>query len=157
MQHRTRSSWQLAGILLIASSALLGCTQPGAPESTPSPTTSTIAPGNESTSKGEDPTPIPPEAVLVFASVDEDGAAVSASAYVAGVIENDGVCTFTFTMGDAVVTSVSDGLADRSTTSCGTVQIPIDQFTSGAWNASIVYTSATIPELASVSSPLEIP
>lgn len=157
MQHRTRSSWQLAGILLIASSALLGCTSTGDREPAPSPTTSTIAPGNESTAKGEDPEPIPPEAVLVFASVDEDGSAVSASAYIAGVIENDGVCTFTFTMGDAVVTNASDGLADRSTTSCGTVQIPIDQFASGTWDASIVYTSATIPELASVTSPLEIP
>ncbi|WP_285041573.1 hypothetical protein [Plantibacter sp. LMC-P-059a] len=157
MSDRTRPTWQYVGILLIVSSALVGCTGPTTGTSSPSPTTSTLAPGNESTAKGEDPTPVPPEAVLVFATVDADGAAVSASAYVAGVIENGGTCTFTFTAGDAVVTAEAEGLADRATTSCGTVQVPIDQFTSGPWSASVSYTSATISELASASSPLEIP
>lgn len=155
MRDRTRPTWQYVGIVLIAGSVLVGCTGPA--QESPSPTTSTLAPGNESTAKGEDPSPVPPEAVLVFASVDADGAAVSASAYIAGVIENDGVCTFTFSAGEAVVTTTSAGLADRATTSCGTVQVPIGQFTSGTWDATVSYSSAAFSELVSASSPLEIP
>ncbi|MBD8533859.1 hypothetical protein [Plantibacter sp. CFBP 13570] len=147
------------GALTLAMAALVlsACTAPASPSS-PKPTISpsTLAPGNE-IDKDAQPTAVPPEVVLVFASMDEDGASASASAYVAGVLENGGVCTFSFTLGDTVVTREAEGLADKSTTTCGTVQVPVTELSTGTWTVAVQYASATTPELASTTSVLEIP
>lgn len=91
------------------------------------------------------PTPTPTvtiQPVLVVASVDTDGKHVTASGYVQGIIEDGGACTYRFTReGSADVTSARDAIADRATTSCGTVQPDIAQFTRGAWHVTLTFVS----------------
>jgi hypothetical protein len=82
-------------------------------------------------------------ATIVIAGEDPDGAHVSASGYVDGVIENGGTCSFAFTGAGAPVVVESTGMADRSSTSCGLVQAPIDRFSQGSWNVVLSYSSST--------------
>lgn len=135
----------------------VGCTDSTAAETPPSPNGSdSSVQGSEAKGSVESATPAPPEAVIVVAGVDVDGAHVSASGYVSGVIESGGECTFVFAQGEAVVTSVSESAPDRLSTSCGTVQVPIAEFTRGSWTVSLEYKSVAA---ATASQPmsLEIP
>lgn len=153
MQVRRQLIPTLGGLLLIG--LLTGCVD--APSAAPGDAPTSLAPGNESTAKGE-PAEVPPaEAILVVAALEDDGSAISASGYVAGVIENDGRCTFEF-VGPSVTRSVeSDGLADVSTTSCGNVQLPASQLSSGSWSVSFRYVSTSTPELVSAPQIVEVP
>src|ERR1700740_1961163 len=112
----------------IAACALLtlglsGCTTggvvglPGSPG--PSSATATITPTPTPTSE--------PEAVIVVASVDANGKAVTTSGYVNGIIEDGGSCAFVLTSGASSVTTTTTGQADRSTTSCGQGSTPIGE------------------------------
>lgn len=141
----------LGAVLLLA-----GCTQTAdrpVNSTLPSDLTTTLP----DVTKSPEPTAAPKEAVIVFASLDVDGANVSVSGYVSGVIENDGTCTFSFTDGATTVSATSVGIADRAQTSCGTVQVPIASFTRGSWTAALNYTSPSTPEVSSDTTPLEIP
>ncbi|MEN0083813.1 MAG: hypothetical protein AAGC66_03500 [Leifsonia sp.] len=96
---------------------------PSKPSSTPSPVV-TVQP------------------VLVVASVDVDGKHVTSSGYVQGAVEDGGVCTFIFSReGSPDVKVQHEAAADRSTTSCGTVQPDIGQFTRGSWQVTLEYVS----------------
>ena len=131
-----------------------GCTVGGAGPSTVAPTP--IAP--DATATPTEPTEPPPsvEAVIVVASIDVDGAHATVSGYVSGVIEDDGECSFVFTgpSDDFSVTSV--GTADRSTTSCGAVSVPIEQFSTGSWTVVLGYRSDEV-DVMSEETPLEVP
>lgn len=96
------------------------------------------------------------EAVIVVAGADVDGLNVSASGYVAGVVENGGKCSFVFTRPDKRVESSRDAVANVVDTACGFVQIPIDQFSKGAWQVVLTYTSSDFT-LTSTPTDLEIP
>lgn len=135
--------------------ALTGCTDGGAP--TPTGPHTSIAPGVEPTDKGEEPKPDPAEAVLSIANIDINGEAVSASGYVQGVIENGGTCAFTFSGDGAPVTRPADGLADSSTTTCGTVSVPVSELSSGTWSVALTYTSAKAGKLTSPALTVEVP
>lgn len=120
---------------LVAVSALTACTA-----STPSPAGSTGPAGSptKTSTPGTDvSTPAPIEAVLVVASVDVDGAHLSASGYIQGAVEDGGTCVFTFSGNGSEFTMEHDASADRMTTSCGTVQVPIDKFTRGPWAVTV--------------------
>ncbi|MEY9951171.1 hypothetical protein [Leifsonia sp. EB34] len=124
------------------SAMLAACTpQPGgssADQASSQPSTSSV-PSKPS------PTPTPTvtvEPVLVVASVDVDGKHVTASGYVQGVIQDGGACTYTFTReGSPAVKVQHEGVADRSTTSCGEAQPDIAQFTRGSWQVTLEYVS----------------
>lgn len=144
-----------AGILVVF--GLAGCTFGG---DTPDPTGSStsIAPGVEPTDKGDATAePDPVDAVMSFAGVDVDGTQVSAAGYVQGLLENGGVCTFTFTGLGEPVSVASEGIADSSTTSCGTVSVPIAQLPSGTWSVTLSYTSAAAGTLTSSALTVEVP
>lgn len=142
---------------LLLALGLAGCTFGGdVPDPTGSSTS--VAPGVKPTDKGESsPEPDPADAVMSFAGVDVDGTQVSAAGYVQGLLENGGSCTFTFTgLGDPV-TVTSEGVADSSTTSCGTVSVPIAQLPSGSWSVTLSYTSAAAGTLTSSALTVEVP
>jgi hypothetical protein len=130
----TRVAWPSA-VLATLCLALAGCTP------APGPAETSVPAGVPTKS----PTPTPTvtiEPVLVVASVDTDGKHLTASGYVQGVIADGGACTFRFTRdGSADVTSSHDAVADRATTSCGTVQPDIGQFTRGTWHVTLTYAS----------------
>lgn len=157
------TEWRIrpvAGVVtaLLVGVGLTGCFGGDPAQSSASPTTSpTLLPGVEPTFKTEDPEPIPLDAVMVFAGVDPDGTTVSASGYIAGVIENGGTCTFTFSGSGPDVIVTSEGLADSKTTSCGTVQTQISDFTSGTWTAVLSYQSDKTGALTSEPLTVEVP
>ncbi|WP_308468121.1 hypothetical protein [Rathayibacter soli] len=75
--------------------------------------------------------------------MDVDGQHVTASGYVSGVVEDGGTCVFTFkgaTTSESVIVD-STGKADRMSTSCGSVQVPIARFGRGSWSAVLGFTS----------------
>lgn len=135
---------------------LAGCTQTAdRPPSSTLPTDLTTS--LPDVTKSPEPSAVPKDAVIVFASLDVDGANVSVSGYVSGVIENDGSCVYTFSNGVTDVQVESVGLADRAQTSCGTVQAPIGSFTRGSWTATLSYSSSTTSDITSETTTLEIP
>ncbi|AGW40712.1 hypothetical protein O159_05170 [Leifsonia xyli subsp. cynodontis DSM 46306] len=80
------------------------------------------------------------EPVLVVASVDVDGKHVTASGYVQGVIEECGTCVYTFTRnGSPTITVEREAVADRATTSCGTVHPDAAEFARGSWSVALGY------------------
>lgn len=150
---RRGSSLFVMAVIVIAS--LTGCV--GQQESDSSGPTSTAVSTPPDVDKGT-PTaaPIAPEAVIVFASMDDDGQTVSVSGYVAGVIENDGDCTYVFTGPGSTQQVASTGVADAGQTSCGVAQLNADALSSGAWDVVLEYSS---PKITTTSAPtvLEIP
>ncbi|WP_426519792.1 hypothetical protein ACPPVQ_06445 [Diaminobutyricibacter sp. McL0618] len=132
--------------------ALAGCTAGGGGEpvgsSGPSATGGTATPS---------PTPTPtsaPEAVIVVASVDADGKAVTTSGYVNGIIEDGGSCAFTLTSGTSSVTTTTVGRADTSTTSCGQGITPIEKLSRGTWKVVLTYT--TVAQITVDSEPMSV-
>lgn len=124
-----------AAAALVVASLLTGCTAQTAPtsgEPAPSPSaTKSVAP------EAAEPTASAIEAVLVVASVDVDGKNVTASGYLQGVVTDTGTCVFTFTGGGADFTVEHPAASDRSTTSCGTVQAPIEKFQRGDYGVTV--------------------
>jgi hypothetical protein len=156
MPTRMSGGAAAAAVVLVAL-GLAGCTfGDDAPD--PTSSSSTVAPGVEPTDKGgTTPKPDPADAVMSYAGVDVDGTQVSAAGYVQGLLENGGACTFTFTgLGDPVSVA-SEGIADSSTTSCGTVSVPIAQLPSGTWTVTLSYTSAAAGTLTSSALTVEVP
>lgn len=106
------------------------------------------------------PTPSPsaePEAIIVVASVDADGKAVTTSGYVDGIIEDGGSCAFTLTSGGAGVTTTTVGRSDTSTTSCGQGITPIEKLSRGTWNVVLTYTTVAKRTVVSQPTSVEIP
>lgn len=101
------------------------------------------------------PQSVPTAAVVSIAAVDADGQTVSVAGFVQGVIQSGGVCTFTLSPrnGGAAVTVTSTGSANVTTTTCGTQQIAIGRFTSGAWTATLSYQSS---QTRVTSQPVEV-
>lgn len=132
------------GALALAATATLLVS--GCAAGDPAPETS-LGPGplpssTESASPGTE-TEAPPsdlEVVLVFASMDLDGAHASVSGYINGVIEDGGSCRFEMVSADKTVRTVeSTGAADRASTSCGVGQFPTTELSSGSWQATLTY------------------
>lgn len=97
------------------------------------------------------------ESVMVVAGVDLDGKNVTVSGYVAGVVEDDGTCTFTLEHDSSSVSVSTTGRADRSTTTCGSAQVPTEDLERGTWTASLTYSSSTTRSEPSAVLSLEVP
>lgn len=121
---------------LVAVSMLTACTASGpSPAGTSGGSTPTAV--KTSTPGTDVSSPAPIEAVLVVASVDVDGTNVTASGYIQGAVEDGGTCVFTFSGNGSEFTMEHEASADRMTTSCGTVQAPIDKFQRGPWAVTV--------------------
>lgn len=134
----------------VATSPVDSSTTPVAPS--PSATT-TKSPGSA------DSTPAATvEPVIVVAAVDVDGQHVTVSGYVAGVIEDGGTCAFVFTAdGRAPVRVTQPSVADRSSTSCGSAHVPVDQLGRGSYGVVLQYETKTGGAFASKSTRIEVP
>jgi hypothetical protein len=132
------------GVVALVAAAFLalgGCTA-GSGETRPSADKTSTAQPDATSKPAETEAPAPSvEAVIVVANVDVDGAHATASGYVSGVIEDGGACTFVFHGEPGEVTAESKGLADRASTSCGSVSVPIDQLQKGTWSVRLEYRS----------------
>lgn len=129
--------------------------------SSPSPTRTTRP---SETATPHSTVPVPPAATataptgarltvtVTFAQWDATAKAVEVGGYVAGVIDGGAVCTLTLTNGTDTVRQAVTGVADVSTTSCGTVSISGSRLHSGTWTARLTYTahsgSGTSPDVS---------
>ena len=118
-------------------------TAPSVDEQTAPPADSTLAPERD--------------AVIVVAGVDVDGLNVTVSGYIAGILEAGGECIYSFRGLSAETSVTATGEPDRSVTSCGTSQVPIDQFTKGTWEITMSYTALDGTVTTSLPTALEIP
>jgi hypothetical protein len=102
---------------------------------------------------------VTPAAVVTIAAMDVDAANVTLAGMVTLVEEDGGTCTFVATSTAGVtVERETSGIANVSSTSCGSVQIPAAEFARGSWEVVVRYSSPD-PGLNLVSDPLpmEIP
>ena len=148
--HRARLAW--VGVLLCAVAlSLTGCfAGSGTSSSTAADSPTASEPSPSSTPHVS--------AQMTIASVDVDGAHVSVSGYVTGVIENGGTCEYVAAERSSgkAITIPGSGISNVQTTSCGTSQEPIASFNKGSWTVVLHYFSPS----ADVTSPainLEIP
>jgi hypothetical protein len=130
---------------------------PATPTATPSATAASVPTQFPANTPLPEATASSVEPVIVVAGLDIGGASVSASGYVAGVVETDGTCTFSFSNGTAAVTLTSSGISNVTTTSCGLVQAPVARFSSGSWGVTLTYKTLAGETVVSQSSAVEIP
>lgn len=154
MPRRRRINLLSSSVALLAV-CLTGCTVPDGSDQNGSPSAafSTAPQQPDKTTPGPTATP---QAVIVVAGADLDGLNVSASGYVAGVVEDGGTCTFVFTRPEQRLESSRESVSNVTTTSCGFVQVPIAQFTKGTWQVVLTYTSGALT-VTSPPTDLEIP
>jgi hypothetical protein len=159
MRHRCRET-ALVVAALVGAVALVGCVGP-----TPEPSATTSIVPSTGSPVPDDPSTIPPKPTasgivpaVTVAGVDVDGMHVSASGFVAGVVEDGGVCVFTFTSASGqTATATSAGIQNVDTTSCGVVQVPLTDFARGTWSVVLNYTPLASGDFTSEPIELEIP
>lgn len=179
MRHPARSlgaAWLLPALLLIgacspdaadapATSSSATVAAPTPEKSTPPPAQTTDPAAGPTATASEPPaspstTPAapPPDArkrtSLVVTSLAWNAGtnAVEASAFVL-VVESDGKCALTLTLGSTTVTAHSIGYPDASSTSCDLLSIPRAQLSPGTWQAALDYESSSS---VATNSPLTI-
>ena len=97
-----------------------------------------------------------PEAVVSVAGVDVDGTQVTASGYVTSVIAEGLRCTFSFVQGEHSIQAESLSLPDRDGSSCGTVQVALEEFDRGSWEVNLTVTGGS-EQIAPGSAYMEVP
>lgn len=73
----------------------------------------------------------------VISSADQTGV----RAFISGIFENSGTCTFTYAQGAANFTKTSQASADASTTICYVTTASSDFPSSGSWSVTLSYSS----------------
>ena len=116
---------------------------------TPTPTAEPESPAFEG------PAPVvrtPTTVEVTFGGWRPATASVEVGGY-AAVVEEDGTCTLHLAQGGTSVTATSVGLADATTTSCGTLTIAGTELRPGTWTGVLRYES---PRTAGESKPISI-
>lgn len=80
----------------------------------------------------------------IVTNASQSGESIFLSAYVPGVVENGGKCTYTVTKGLATVTKVTDSFVNVSNTNCTPLNLNRLEFSSsGDWQVVVSYASST--------------
>jgi hypothetical protein len=150
--------------LVVGAVVLTACVAPASDgeassKPTASQTATTTPTPRPTTQPTNDPEPVAAgvEPVLVVASADEGGKTVSASGYVAGVVEDGGSCHFIFEANGTQSSADSVGIPDVRTTSCGLVQVPVEGLGAGSWKITLEYTALDANLYTSLSETVNIP
>jgi hypothetical protein len=83
------------------------------------------------------------DVVVTYADWDAGADVIEVSGFVSGVVEDGGTCRLTAEGKGTTASAESTGMADASTTSCGSVLLPGDQLSAGTWKVVLSYESAT--------------
>lgn len=67
---------------------------------------------------------------------------VEVRAFISGIFEDGGTCTFTFTKGSQKITKTTSGVKDATTTRCSNLTTPKSEFSTGTWNIVVSYSSS---------------
>lgn len=145
----------LAATFVIVMLSACGSENDQAQEPSPFPAPSTSRPIKPSRAPA---TEIQPSASITIAGIDVDGKHITVAGFVSGVSESGGDCQYLISSMDGKnpIRVVVVGQANVKTTSCGSVQIPSEQFHRGTWKAVLDYRS---PRSNTTSPPIrfEIP
>lgn len=68
---------------------------------------------------------------------------IEVRAFVSGVVENGGTCTYVFTNSTTTLTKQTKAAADATTTRCPTLNISRSEFSAGNWSVTVSYKSTT--------------
>jgi hypothetical protein len=95
---------------------------------------------------------------VTIAAVDVDGLHASVAGYVTQVMEDGGRCEFRLSpdTAEAAVRIVGESYANVESTSCGTLQVPIDELARGSWIVVLEYSSESL-NLQSEPVAMEVP
>lgn len=116
---------------------------PSTPAKTPAvevTTSSATSPSPQPTASAEADTVAP---ALTYAGAGRAADTYEVSGLVPGIIEDGGSCTFHLRSGGTSVDRTQQGVADATSTSCGTVVIPASALSSGTWVVTLEYSSGT--------------
>jgi hypothetical protein len=91
--------------------------------------------------------------VITSADVQPADGVVEVDGYVAGLVEESGTCTVTLTSGTRSARATGPAWPDASTTSCGSIVVPVDRLDAGTWRAVLSYAS---PSSAGSSAPVDV-
>ena len=94
------------------------------------------------------------EAFISVAGIDVDGAHLSVSGFVTGIIEDGGSCEFSVARNEVVHNLVGTGASNATSTSCGLVSAPVSELSPGTWVVTMTYVSVNGVELS--SAPVEV-
>lgn len=123
-----------------------GSTPPAATSATP-PGPSDVVPPPDGQVSTSPPPPtngrIPVSVVVAYSGWDPAGSVAEATVYVDGVVESNGTCTMTLTGASGSAAGQARAIADATTTSCGTIQIPSSALGAGSWTGVVTYDSGT--------------
>lgn len=115
---------------------------PGTP--TPTPPAPAQSAGPTATESEPAPPPVADTAhpTLTYAGHSPSGSAYQLAGVVTDVIEDGGTCTFRLSSGSATIERTQTGVADASSTSCGSVDVAAAELSAGTWDATLVYAGA---------------
>lgn len=82
---------------------------------------------------------------IFVVDAEQYGSEIEVRSYVDGVVEDGGICTYTFKNGAEILTKTSSGFANASYTTCTTLVTQASEFTSsGTWELTISYASSNV-------------
>lgn len=81
------------------------------------------------------------EVYIANAGVDIQNGQVFASGVITNVVNNTGVCTYTFTNGSETITETSEVLPSPKETICANVNLDKSRFASGSWSVTLNFKS----------------
>lgn len=155
----------VTALALCACSSATGAADPasgsagpsGSPTPAPTPAPTQTAPGEggvpvpdeapTGAAGGDAQTPAAPSETLVpqltFVGAGVEDGSIEVSGVVPGVVEDDGTCVFRFTSGSrTAVETTTHGIADASSTSCGTAVLQPERLAAGTWDVTLTYRGA---------------
>ena len=97
------------------------------------------SPDSGTTSTGSNKKQVTP---VLSVSQESPGADVEANGYVPSIVEIDGKCTFTLTMGSITRSETGNAFNDAQSTTCGLLTIARSSLSAGTWKATLSYTSS---------------
>jgi hypothetical protein len=83
------------------------------------------------------------DVVVTYADWDASSGVLEVSGFVSGAVEEDGTCRVTARSEGRTATAERVGIADATTTSCGTLVIPRSDVSPGTWDVVLSYESPT--------------
>lgn len=82
------------------------------------------------------------QVVVTYADWNDSESVLEVTGFVSGVVEDGGTCRLTAQSQAATATVETSGIADASTTSCGTLMIPGADLAPGTWDVVLSYESS---------------
>lgn len=142
--------------VLLALIALTSCAPDGGADLMPGSSSGKEVNSEFEVGDGEGEASLAPEAVVSVAGVDVDGLNATVGGFVTQSIREGADCLFTLAQGEQIVERETKAIFNRSGTSCGTIQIPIDELHRGTWKVTLSVDASEV-EIEPGSATMEVP